>query len=483
MSDVQINQPMSQRKLEIQAQADATAPSREGWIERNAFYYNDDYRFMRFLVPEGVRVLDLGCGTGRLLAELKPSCGVGVDFSQACIDVAKKKYPGLSFVVGDIESQAAIDQLSGPFDVIILSDTIGYLEDCEETLARLRPLCTPETRLVVSYYSHVWEPLLKLASRLGMRMQMGELNWLSTSDIVNLLELADFDVVRREWRQLIPKAMLGVGALVNRFFAPLPGIRRLCLRNYVVARALEDARKSEPSVSVVIPCRNERGNIESAVKRMPLLGGGVEIIFVEGHSQDGTWEEILRVQAAYSKVNIVCLRQDGVGKGDAVRKGFDQATGDILMILDADLTVAPEDLAKFFRAISSGKGEFIHGTRLVYPMQSQAMQFLNYLANRLFALLFSYLLNQRFTDTLCGTKVLWRSDYQRIVAGRAYFGEFDPFGDYDLILGAAKLNLKITEIPIRYASRSYGSTQILRFRHGLLLLRMVRLAYFKLKAL
>jgi SAM-dependent methyltransferase len=472
-----------QRKEEIRKQADAQAPFRERWIERNAFYYNDDYRYMRFLVPPGLRVLDIGCGTGRLLAELRPSYGVGLDLSQACVQLAQSTYPQLSFLQGDIENLATLDAVEGPFDVIVLSDTIGYLEDCEETLARLTSLCKPETRLIIAYYNHLWEPILKLASHLGLRMPMGELNWLSGGDIINLLDLADFEPVKQEWRQLMPKPLFGLGQLVNRFLAPLPGLRRFCLRNYVVARPRIKPEDQKPSVSVIVPCRNEKGNIEAAVTRLPALCDDIEILFVEGHSQDGTWEEAMRVQAAFPDRKIVCLRQDGVGKGDAVRKGFDAATGNVLIILDADLTVRPEDLTKFYRALTSGKGEFIHGTRLVYPMERQAMQSLNYLANRMFAVVFSYLLNQRFTDTLCGTKVLRRTDYQRLVAGRSYFGEFDPFGDYDLIFGAAKVNLKIVEIPIRYASRSYGSTQILRFRHGLLLLRMVRIAYLKLKAL
>ena len=181
--------------------------------------------------------------------------------------------------------------------------------------------------------------------------------------------------------------------------------------------------------------------------------------------------------------DIKVLQQDGKGKGDAIRKGFDNASGDVLMILDADLTVPPAALPKFYRAIASGKGEFINGTRLVYPMEYEAMRLLNHIANRTFAKVFSYLLNQRFTDTLCGTKVLTRTAYRQIVTGRRYFGDFDPFGDFDLIFGAAKLNLKLIEVPIRYTSRTYGETQISRFRHGLLLLRMVVFAWWKLKAI
>jgi glycosyltransferase involved in cell wall biosynthesis len=238
-----------------------------------------------------------------------------------------------------------------------------------------------------------------------------------------------------------------------------------------------------PSTTVVIPCRNEKGNIENAVIRLPQFCEDLEIIYVEGNSQDGTLDEINRVISAYPDKDIKVLVQDGLGKGDAVRKGFNHAHGDILMILDADLTVPPEDLTKFYKAITTGKGEYINGTRLVYPMDDQAMRFLNFWANRTFSIIFTWLLNQRLTDTLCGTKVLTKKNYDKIVDNRSYFGDFDPFGDFDLIFGATKLNLKMVEVPIRYTARSYGETQISRFRHGLLLLKMVVFAYKKLKVI
>ena len=275
--------------------------------------------------------------------------------------------------------------------------------------------------------------------------------------------------------------MLGVGGLINRFVGTLPLIRRLSLRNYLVARPIRKIALQNPSTTVLIPCRNEKGNIENAIKRLPQFCDNLEVIYVEGNSQDGTLDEIHRVIDAYPDKDIKVFVQGGKGKGDAVRKGFDHARGDILMILDADLTVPPEDLPKFYNAIASGKGEYINGTRLVYPMDDQAMRFLNFWANRTFSVLFTWLLNQRITDTLCGTKVLTKKNYNKIVANRTYFGDFDPFGDFDLIFGSTKLNLKIVEVPIRYAAREYGETQISRFQHGWLLLKMVLFAYKKLK--
>jgi len=473
---------LSPRKARVLELAQRLAPERNRWIERNAFFYEQDEKYMRFLVPEGLRVLDLGCGTGRMLAALKPARGVGVDISSNMIEIARRDFPDLEFVVGDIEDSAVVSSLTGPFDVIVLSDTIGTLEDCQATFERLHALCTPDTRIVVAYYSRLWEPLLRFGELIDQKMPMMQQNWLSTGDIANLLRLADFDMIKREWRQLVPKRFLGLGTLVNSYIAPWPVIRRACLRNYVVARSMKALTRRALSATVLIPCRNERGNIEAAVTRLPRFCDDIELLFVEGHSRDGTLEEIRRVMAAHPDRDIKVLRQNGTGKGDAVRTGFAAARGDVLMILDADLTMPPEWMPKFYEALVSGKGEFINGTRLAYPMENEAMQLLNHIANRVFSWLFTWLLNQRFTDTLCGTKVLTRKHYLSIAANRGYFGDFDPFGDFDLIFGAAKLNLKVIEIPVAYANRTYGETQISRFRHGWLLLRMVAFAFRKLKA-
>jgi uncharacterized membrane protein YbhN (UPF0104 family)/SAM-dependent methyltransferase len=473
----------TQRKCAFRDSADRFAAEREAWINKNAAYYADDRRYMAFLVPTGGRVLDIGCGTGSLLASLAPSHGVGLDFSARMISEARRRHPGLHFIEGDAEDPATLASIEGPFDHIVISDTIGMFEDVEEALKGLHRFCTAETRVVIAYYSPIWEPLIRLATVLGRRMPQPQPNLISTTDFFNILDLAEFEPIRIDRRQLVPADFFRLGRVVNRFLAPLPGLRRLCLRTYVVARSRRASRQPGPSTSIVIPCRNEHGNIERAICEMPRFGCHQEIIFVEGNSTDGTLTECLRVKEAYAHAwDIKVVRQDGKGKGDAVRKGFAAATGDILMILDADLTVPPAALPKFYEAIARGKGEFINGTRLIYPMEKQAMRPLNHLANRAFASIFSYLLNQRFTDTLCGTKALRRADYEKIAASRAYFGDCDPFGDFDLIFGAAKANLRILEVPVHYLARRYGETQISRFRDGWLLLRMVAFAFRKLKA-
>jgi SAM-dependent methyltransferase len=473
----------SPRKRRIRALADRLAPDRDAWWRRSAYFHAEDIRYLRFLIPAGARVLELGCANGDLLAALRPAVGVGVDFSEPMIETARGRHPGLQFVLADIEDPEWTRHVQGPFDYIVIVDTIGSLDDCQAALELLHSLCERQTRVIIAYYAYFWDPLLRLAEALRLKMPTEAQNVLSTDDIGGLLGLADFQVIQREWRQLIPLRLGGLGPLFNRFFGTLPVLRRFCLRNFVVSRSLRRAGTELRSATVIVPCRNERGNIEPAITRMPRFCGDIEIIFVEGHSRDGTYEEAQRVRDRHGGAwDIKVLRQDGVGKADAVFKGFDHARGDVLMILDADLTVPPEQLAKFWEAMASGKGEYVHGTRLVYPMEQQAMRFLNLLANWTFSVMFTWLLNRRLTDTLCGTKVLRRSDYLRLKANRDYFGHFDPFGDFDLIFGAAKLGLHTIEIPIRYASRSYGETQISRFRHGWMLLKMVAFAYRKLKA-
>jgi SAM-dependent methyltransferase len=475
---------MSGRKDLIRRLNDDLARDRQRWLKRAAFFHSEDLRSLSFLIPEGLRVLELGCGTAHLLAALKPSFGLGIDFSEGMIAQARKTHPHLNFEVGDIEDAGFIGTLPGPFDVILVVDTFALIDDLQNLLASLHPLCTRETRLVIAYFSHLWYPALKAAEAVRLRMpQPTSWNVLSSNDMRALVELADFEPIKSEVRMLSPLRMFGLGRFINRFVAPWPVIRNLCLRYYTVCRSLRCQDDAISSATVVIPARNERGNIEPAVRRIPRFADDVEIIFVEGHSKDGTWEEIQRVIAAYPDRDIKAIRQPGKGKADAVFAGFDAARGDVLMILDADLTMPPEQLPKFWQALRSGKGEFVNGSRLVYPMEDEAMRFLNLIANKIFSYTFSWLLSQRFTDTLCGTKVLRRSDYVRLKARRWYFGDFDPFGDFDLIFGATALNLKVTEVPVRYASRTYGETQISRFRHGFMLVRMVLFAFMRIKAL
>lgn len=461
----------------------------ESQRRKNPGYYREIDRACTFIIPEGVRVLELGCSTGRLLAATRPSYGLGIDIDGKKIAAAQQIHAGqnnLEFRVGNVEETDFSSE--EPFDYIIISDILSVLSDVQKTLAGLHPVCAPHTRLIITYHSNVWRPLLALATLLGRRSPDPSYNWLSTHDIENLLSLSGFEEVTHYGRTLLPVRIPVLGWIMNRFLAKMPLFSWLSLTWVLVARLFPEVIPADkgsdgPTVSVLIPTRNEKGNVEAAFTRTPKMGKWTELVFVDGNSDDGTVEEIERCIEKYGSQwhRVLLLHQSGKGKGQAVRQGFAECEGEILMILDSDLTMPPEELPKYYEAIVLGKGEFINGCRLVYPMEKKAMRFLNMVANYFFAGLFTWLLGQRVKDTLCGTKVLWRRDYEKIAANRSYFGDFDPFGDFDLLFGASRLNHKIVDMPIRYRERSYGEIKISRWRHGLLLLRMSVVAFRKLK--
>lgn len=456
---------------------DRLAGCRQKWIRKNKYYYRNLVNFLKFNIPQGSSIIEIGCGNGFLLNSLNPSRAVGIDISPEMIKHANELYPRFDFFVMDAEELT----LNEKFDFIIISDTIGYFDDVQKSFEQLHELCTPETRIIITYINFLWLPVLNIAEFLNLKMPQVRNNWLDIDDIMNLLSLAGFDAIKSGRKFLMPVYVPLLSAFLNRFVSNLPVLNGLCLSKFIIARSSKVQKKPD-SVSVIIPARNEKGNIETIVNRVPKMGTYTEIIFVEGNSSDDTMQEIERVSSLYGKtLDIKYFKQPGKGKADAVRLGFDNASGEVLMILDADMTVPPEDLTKFFNAIESAKGEFLNGSRLVYPLEKDAMRKLNMIGNKFFSIMFTWILSQRIKDTLCGTKVITRKNYEILKKSRKFFGDFDPFGDFDLIFGASKMNLKFAEIPIRYQARIYGETNISRFRHGWLLLKMTVFAMRKMK--
>lgn len=443
-------------------------------------YHQRLTELFRDIIPPGERILEIGCATGDLLASLSPGYGVGIDFSKKMLEIARKKYPELEFVEGDA---LRLNGFSGTFDYIIFSDLLDDLWDVQSFFEQLWPLCNPATRIVFNIYSHLWFVPLRLARKAGLATPLLPQNWLAVEDVHGLLQLSGFEMVNHRSEILLPVQIPLLASFCNRFLAKFYPFSLCNLTHLFVARLVQPTQGQGPlpRVSVIVPARNEAGNIARLLEQLPVMGGGTEVIFVEGGSSDETYATIETEISRHPALTCAVCRQDGSGKGDAVRLGFERASGDILMILDADLTVAPQDLAKFYRILVAGHGEFINGVRLVYPMQGKAMRFFNLLGNKFFSLAFSWLLGQPVKDTLCGTKALWKRDYEKIARNRDYFGDFDPFGDFDLLFGAARLNLKIVDLPVRYGERTYGTTNINRWSHGWMLLRMVLFAARQLK--
>jgi glycosyltransferase involved in cell wall biosynthesis/SAM-dependent methyltransferase len=512
---------------------DRYAAERARWKARNRYYYQEIERLARQAVPPGSRVLELGCGTGDLLASLRPALGVGVDISEGMVGEAIRRYghaaqagyggrdgpaaPGgrLLFVRGDAHAVP----LGTTFDFVVLSDLLGHVDDIQALLDALHAVCTPRTRILITYWNFLWHGALLLAERLGLKMPEAQQNWLGMGDVDNLLALTDYRTLERGASLICPRPVPLLATVLNEVAIRLPGMRHLALVGHWLVQPATPRPLADPTLtcSVIVPCRNEEGNIAACVERLPALGADTELIFVDGASTDSTRQRILeqiRLNAGKRDIKLIdqvpaqvpaqvpvsgaggdqhtngtaagaagdkpvtMLR---LGKGDAVRKGFAAARGDVLFILDADLTVPPEDLPKFLRPIATGQAGFVNGTRLVYPLEDEAMRTANLFGNKFFSLVFTWLLGQRIKDTLCGTKVLRKRDYETLVANRSYFGDFDPFGDFDLLFGAARMELPIVEVPVRYRRRTSGYTKVLVYKHGLLLLRMSLIGFRRLK--
>ncbi len=554
-----------ERSRRAAAHFDRYAATRARWKARNRYYHATLERLARRTIPPGARVLELGCGTGDLLAGVQPSFGVGIDLSEGMVREARRRYGGQAETEGRLHFLRA-DAQSIPFhctfDYVICSDLLGHLDDIQLMLAGLHRVCTPQTKILITYWNFAWQLPLMAAERLGLKMPEDQQNWLGMADVDNLLRLTDFATLDRGTTLLVPKPVPVLAPLLNELGIRLPFLRTMGLITYWVARPLPAPLAEPLTCSVIVPCRNEEDNIAACVERLPPLGAHTELIFVDGASTDRTRERILEQIRRYAGRRDIKLLdqvpdpqappppelapfaattavpppglapfattaaapqaargmapQDGgasgrpaapaaarqpaagqtaaeagkpappvkmlrLGKGDAVRKGFAAASGDVLFILDADLTVPPEDLPKFLAPIATGKADFVNGTRLVYPLEDEAMRPINLIGNKFFSVLFTWLLDQRIKDTLCGTKVLRKRDYERIAANRSYFGDFDPFGDFDLLFGAARLGLRIVEVPVRYRRRTAGYSKVQVYKHGLLLLRMSLIAFRRLK--
>ncbi len=379
---------------------------------------------------------------------------------------------------------AEIASGSDPVDVILFNGNFNHSTDVQGLLETVRPHIGRRGRVVVALYNSYFSWLFRLADRFGLRQGPPIITFITQADLSQLARLAGFEVVRMRPVAYVPWHFFGLGSLLNVVMPAVPGLRWLSLVTVAVLRPVNTTLRERPSFSIVIPARNERGNIENALRRMPDFGAPTEVIFVEGHSSDGTWEEIQRVTSAWdgrAGLRVRALQQVGKGKADAVRIGFSTATGDVLTILDADLTMPPEKLTRFYDAYCHGVADFVNGTRLVYPMEGEAMRYLNRLGNVFFAKLLSFVLDVRLGDSLCGTKLVSRRDYDRFVRWRNDFGDFDPFGDFELLFPAAVLGTGIIDIPVYYRARTYGTTNIRRFRDGAILFRMSMTGLLRIK--
>jgi len=444
----------------------------ENWSHyraRNAYYHGTENLLFHSSIRPGATVLELGCATGDLLASVRPAYGVGVDLSPRMIEEARRKYPHLTF----LEADAIFFKAEEQFDYIIVNNLLEYVEDIQGLFRTCRRLLKPRGRLLISSLNPLWSPVVRAGARLGLGTpETTDRNFVTGNDTANMLGLNGFEVIKQVRRTLLPKSIPWLTSLVNLAAAHLPLVNRLCMTEFVIARPA--AMSADYSVSVIVPCYNEAGNIEECVRRIPRMGLSTEVIVVDDGSQDDTADRVRPQLNPAIEVRKISYKPNR-GKLNAVRTGFEAARGDILMILDADMTVPPEDLPYFYIPMSEGQADFINGTRLIYPMATGSMKFQNFVGNKLFGILVSWLTDLRLSDTLCGTKAIFREDYHKFSVGH------DPWGDFDWLFGAAQSTCKVLEVPIHYEERRAGQSKMKALRHSLALLKACWAAFWRIK--
>lgn len=449
---------MDEKKIKIHF--DSIAKDYDKWKRKNAYYHNNIKSMIKKAVRPGSKVLEIGCATGEVLHSVKPAVGVGIDISSEIIKIAKKKFPQYTFVQSSIEKF----QYQEKFDYIILVDLIDHIYDIISLFENMHRVCHPNTKIILTTINPWWGPILTFMEKIGMKMPEGPHNFIEKGHLHKIVEFLDFSISFSGYMLLSPKYIPILSFLANTIGIKMWGINKFSCVQFMFLRPLpKNENNLNLGCSVVIPCYNEAKNIEEAIKRVPKMGKETEIIVVSDGSKDETVNIVHNLKKDYPNLKSIDY-PDNKGKGFAVKQGFDAATQEILMILDADMSVPPEELPYFFNLLNKGVCDFVNGTRLVYPMERQAMRFLNLLGNKIFSIIMTSITLQHLTDTLCGTKALHKRNYQYIKMG------MDRWGDYDLLFGAAKLGNKILEIPVHYKTRRTGESKMKTLKHAFHLL-------------
>lgn len=435
-------------------------------------YYHRAVRdFFELVVPPGQDVLLVGYDGDWDLAALNPRRGVFLCTDEGVAGPTRfARYSGYD-----------LRPIAGTFDYIILKNALGSCPDIGTFLCELSRLCRPETRVIVYSYNYLWKPGLRLAEQLRLKRRGGLQNWLSIRDLNNALTTAGFQRTAVARWQICPFRLLGLGPLVNAVGRFLFFLDWLKLNQFQVFRPLPPAPLPDESVTICLTCRDERDNIEPIVRAIPELTPAQEILFVEGHSTDGTRAEIERVIQAYPEKNIRVIGQPGKGQGDAIRAGFSQARGNIIILLESDMTSPPENVRYVYEALRRRYAEFLEGSRFIYPLSLQAMPLANQLGNGSFAYFFSWLFGGHLTDVLSGIKAVRKTDFEKIRARWNEWGIDDPFGDFELLFGAVRLGLLCAEQAIHYRPRPYGQTKTRVWYHGYILAKMALNAFWRFR--
>lgn len=449
-------------KAEIIRHFDSMAADYDAYLNKNAYYHYQINSFIASVITPKSSVLEIGSATGALVSALANVQYLGIDFSPKMVEAAAGKFPGVKFLCSGLSGLREEKK----YDFCVMSNLLDYLPDIWTELELLKKFMHQDSKLIITTSNPLWEPVLRMAAQFRLKTPDGPRNFITNNDIMNFLQLLDYEVIEYGYRIFLPKGIPAVSAVINKIIPLIPGFRNLCAMQFIIARVKpEKTMRKRLSCSVIIPCHNEADTIENCLSRVPAIGSSTEVIVVDDGSSDATALKVRGFTSTHTKVRLISYPKNK-GKGFAVKTGFDAATGDVLMILDADMAVEPEELPRFFELLEDGRAEFVNGTRMIYPRENESMKLLNFIGNKFFGIILSLIMGQRNTDTLCGTKALRKKHYLNMKLGDC------PWGDFDLLFGAAKLRLKMVELPVHYKKRFAGQSKMKPFKHGWQLLKM-----------
>ncbi len=354
------------------------------------------------------------------------------------------------------------------YKTIILTDLFEVSTDILELLSMVNKLLGKDGIIVICSINQKWNRILNLFERLNLKDGNQKRLFINSTIVLNIAKVTGLEFVTQRNKQIFPFRMLGLGSLINNILEILFFPFSFGIRIYSILNQQEKFNEEKKySKSIIIPAKNEEKNLKPLLNQIPELEEDHEIILAIGDSEDKTYEVAKEIKEARCwPFEVKVIKQTGKGKANAVWEAVEEASKEVIIILDADISVNPETIVQFNSVIDTGKASFVNGTRLIYGMESGAMRIVNNLGNRIFQYIVSIIIGQKITDSLCGTKVFFRKDFNKIKLWKELVQMKDPFGDFDMIFTAGYFGLKILEIPVRYQARVYGVTQIKRFRDG-----------------
>lgn len=416
--------------------------------------------FLQHSIVEGKRILIIGGNISEEAIRFAPSYSAEL-FSgkDAFPGRASGGYQNVTYL-----NKGLLDfEADETYDYIIFYESLNYEGDLYSIFRKLKKIIHRDSKVFVIEINPFILFLLKILSRVGLLVPDFKRNMLHLSDLENLVNIFGFDIVDKGYRFAVPFKIFGLGDVINSILPRVSLLRNFCFGQYIVFRLHPlEAGKQNLSCSVVVPCHNEEGNIADCIARIPNFGAWREIIVVDDGSTDRTKDMVKKIMRGRSDIRLISYEKN-CGKGYAVNIGWQEAKGDVFMMLDCDSTTPPEELALFHEAMEYG-AEFVNGTRVIYPREKNSIPFFNRLGVTFFAHLISWITQKRISDTFCGTKVFLKK-YWNCFQIKEFL-----WGDWDLFFTAARYRMKMLELPVHYKTRKHGVTKMRPVKHGIILL-------------